>query len=320
MLLCERCGRENPAGFQFCGFCGALLTDAPGEVRKTVTILFSDVTGSTALGERLDSEAIRRVMSRYFEVARAALERHGGTVEKFIGDAVMAVFGVPDVHEDDALRAVRAAVELRGSLHDLNEELERHWGAALRTRIGVNSGDVVAGDPAAGQAFVSGDAVNVAARLEQAADPDEILCGASTLALVRDAVRVDAVEPLDLKGKTDPVPAFRLLEVVAGAPAFTRRLDSPMLGRDAELATVLDAFARAERERRCQLVTVVGVAGVGKSRMIREVSSRLADRARVLEGRCLPSGTGSRSGPWGRSCMRPPASRRGTPRRRRKRS
>jgi class 3 adenylate cyclase/tetratricopeptide (TPR) repeat protein len=292
VLVCERCGGENPEGFQFCGSCGAALTDATGDVRKTVTVLFSDVTGSTALGERLDPETLRSVMSRYFDVARTALERHGGTVEKFIGDAVMAVFGVPEVHEDDALRAVRAAVELRDGLGELNEELERSWGATLRIRTGVNSGDVVAGDPAAGQAFVSGDAVNVAARLEQAATPGEILIGASTLALVRDAVRVDPVEPLSLKGKTDPVPAFRLLEVVAGAPAFGRRLDSPMLGRDAELAMVLDAFDRAEREPGCELATIVGVAGVGKSRMIREVSSRLADRGRVLEGHCLPYGEG----------------------------
>jgi class 3 adenylate cyclase/tetratricopeptide (TPR) repeat protein len=263
-----------------------------GEVRKTVTVLFSDVTGSTSLGERLDSESLRSVMSRYFDAARTVLERHGGTVEKFIGDAVMAVFGVPEVHEDDALRAARAAVELRDSVASLNEELERSWGARLQIRIGVNSGDVVAGDPSTGQSFVSGDAVNVAARLEQAAHPGEILLGAETLGLVRDAVRVDPVEPLSLKGKAEPVPTFRLLEVLPGAPAFARHLDSPMLGRDAELRVVLDAFERVERGPGCELVTILGVAGVGKSRLIREASSRLADRARVLKGRCLPYGEG----------------------------
>jgi class 3 adenylate cyclase len=261
-------------------------------MRKTVTVLFSDVTGSTSLGERLDSESLRSVMSRYFDLARTVLARHGGTVEKFIGDAVMAVFGVPEVHEDDALRAARAAVELRESLDGLNDELERGWGARLQIRTGVNTGDVVARDPTAGQSFVSGDAVNVAARLEQAAQPGEILLGPQTLALVRDAVRVEAVEPLSLKGKAEPVPAFRLVEVLPGAPAFARRLDSPMLGRDAELATVVDACDRAERGPGCELVTIVGVAGVGKSRLIREVSSRLADRARILEGRCLPYGEG----------------------------
>ncbi|HSD49682.1 MAG TPA: adenylate/guanylate cyclase domain-containing protein [Actinomycetota bacterium] len=292
MRACPECGRTNPEGFQFCGSCGARLAPEGSEIRKTVTVLFADVTGSTSLGERLDSESLRGVMSRYFDAARSVLERHGGTVEKFIGDAVMAVFGVPEVHEDDALRAARAAVELRAALAELGDELERSWGARLQIRTGVNTGDVVAGDPAAGQSFVSGDPVNVAARLEQAAQPGEILLGAQTLALVRDAVRAEPVEPLSLKGKAEPVAAFRLLEVLPGAPAHVRRLDSPMLGRDGELAAVVDAFGRAEHEPGCELVTILGVAGVGKSRLIREVSSRLRDRARILEGRCLPYGDG----------------------------
>ncbi len=292
MLVCQRCGSENSDGFRFCGSCGASLAVDGREVRKTVTVLFSDVTGSTSLGERLDAESLRSVMSRYFEVARTVVERHGGTVEKFIGDAMMAVFGVPEVHEDDALRAARAAVELRASVVELGDEAERRWGARLQVRIGVNTGNVVAGHPASGQSFVSGDPVNVAARLEQAAEPGEILIGLQTLALVRDAVRVETVEPLSLKGKADPVPAFRLIEVLSGAPAFVRRLDSPMLGRDAELTAVVEACERAERGPGCELVTIVGVAGVGKSRLIREVSSRLAGRARILEGRCLPYGEG----------------------------
>ena len=159
------------------------------DIRKIVTVLFADVTGSTSLGERLDSEVMRSLMTRYFDTryfdtARTVLERHGGTVEKFIGDAVMAVFGVPDVHEDDALRAARSAVELRSAVDAIGDELERNWGARLQIRTGVNTGDVIAGDPATGQSFVSGDAVNVAARLEQAAQPGEILLGATTLALV----------------------------------------------------------------------------------------------------------------------------------------
>jgi class 3 adenylate cyclase/tetratricopeptide (TPR) repeat protein len=261
-------------------------------VRKTVTVLFSDVAGSTSLGEHLDSESLRGLMTRYYEVARTVLERHGGTVEKFIGDAVMAVFGVPDVHEDDALRATRAAVELRASVAELGDESEPRWGVRLRIRTGVNTGDVVAGHPASGQAFVSGDPVNVAARLEQAARPGEILLGPETVALVRDAVRVEAIEPLSLKGKADAVRAFRLVEVLPGAPALARRLDSPMLGRDAELAAVVDVFERAQAGPGCELLTVIGVAGVGKSRLIREVSTRLADRAWILEGRCLPYGDG----------------------------
>ncbi|HEY6584023.1 MAG TPA: adenylate/guanylate cyclase domain-containing protein, partial [Gaiellaceae bacterium] len=168
MAVCANCGQENPAGFRFCGSCGASLTVAEParELRKTVTVLFSDVTGSTAMGERLDPESTRRVMGRYFDSMRTAIERHGGTVEKFIGDAVMAVFGVPVVHEDDALRAVRAAVDMRTALGELNEELERDWGVRLATRTGVNTGEVVTGE---GDSLATGDAVNVAARLEQAA-------------------------------------------------------------------------------------------------------------------------------------------------------
>src|SRR5262249_40994870 len=147
MPRCPSCGHENRAGARFCDSCGAALADKPpaGEQRKTVTVLFADVTGSTALGERLDPESLRAVMARYFELARLAVERHGGSVEKFIGDAVMAVFGIPVLHEDDALRAVRAAAELRDGLTSLNEGLARDYGTTLQVRIGVNTGEVVTG-------------------------------------------------------------------------------------------------------------------------------------------------------------------------------
>jgi len=293
VLACPSCGRENPEGFRFCGFCSTPLTPGEGrEVRKLVTVVFCDVMGSTSLGERLDPESLRGVMSRYFDIARAALERHGGTVEKFIGDAVVAVFGVPVAHEDDALRAARAAFELRESIVELNEELERPWGAPLRIRIGINTGDVVAGDPASGQSFVSGDVVNVAARLEQGAQPDEILIGADTLPLLEGAVRVESVEPLSLRGKAEAVPAFRLVEVAVGAARVARRLDSPMVGRDIELQQLLDAFERARELSSCQIITVLGLAGVGKSRLTRELLSRLGDGPLVLAGSCLPYGDG----------------------------
>ena len=261
------------------------------EIRKTVTVLFADVTGSTALGERLDPESMRGVMSRYFDEMRSAIEGHGGTVEKFIGDAVMAVFGVPTVHEDDALRAVRAATQMRDLLDALNAELERDWGARLEIRTGVNTGEVVAGDPSSGQTFVTGDTVNVAARLEQAAEPGEILIGAATRDLVRDAVEVKAAEPLRLKGKSDLVPAFRLLDVSPG-PAFARRLDSPLVGREDELGRLEAAFGEAVVERACRMTTVVGDAGLGKSRLVTEFVTRVDDRARVLWSRCLPYGEG----------------------------
>ena len=272
--------------------CGASLAPAPAprEQRKTVTIVFCDVMGSTALGERLDPEALRRVMSRYFDEMKTSIERHGGTVEKFIGDAVMAVFGIPFVHEDDALRAVRAASDMRVALELLNKELEREHGVTLAARIGVNTGEVVAGTSE--QTLVTGDTVNIAARLEQAAAPGEVLIGEPTHWLVRDAVVVDAVEPLELKGKAETVPALRLVSVADTAAGRARRLDSPMIGRERPLALLLQLFEGAAADRACHLFTVLGSAGVGKSRLVEEFVSRLEDRAALLRGRCLPYGDG----------------------------
>jgi class 3 adenylate cyclase/tetratricopeptide (TPR) repeat protein len=263
-----------------------------GEVRKTVTVLFCDVTGSTSLGEQLDPESLRGVMSRFFEEMRTVLERHGGNVEKFIGDAVMAVFGVPTVHEDDALRAVRAAAEMREALTSLNKELERDRAVTIAARIGLNTGSVVAGDADARQSLVTGDAVNVAARLEQSAAPGEILLGASTMGLVRDAVVAEPVEPLTVKGKTDSIDAFRLLEVTAGALGVARHLDAPMVGRASELATLRASFDRAADQRTCVLATVVGTPGVGKSRLVREFLADLPEPSTVARGRCLSYGDG----------------------------
>jgi class 3 adenylate cyclase/tetratricopeptide (TPR) repeat protein len=256
-----------------------------------VTVVFCDVTGSTALGERLDPETLRRVMSRYFDEMRSALERHGGTVEKFIGDAVMAVFGVPQIHEDDALRAVRAAAEMREALAALNKELERDHGVSLQARIGVNTGEVVSGD-ASDESLVIGDAVNVAARLEQEAEPGSVLMGEDTVRLVRDAVVAEPVEPLTVKGKSEPLVAFRLIEVMSGAAGVARRLDSPMVGRDRQLSQLRQAFDAAVADRSCQLFTVLGAAGVGKSRLVQEFLRLARDRATVLRGRCLPYGEG----------------------------
>jgi class 3 adenylate cyclase/tetratricopeptide (TPR) repeat protein len=291
-MLCSSCGRENPEGFTFCGHCAAPLeaeTSVGQEVRKTVTVLFCDVTGSTQLGERLDPETVRRVMGRYFDEMRSVLASHGGTVEKFIGDAIMAVFGVPTVHEDDALRAIRAAHEMRERLGRLNKELERDHGVTIVARIGVNTGEVVAGTGE--QTLATGDAVNVAARLEQSAQPGEILFGADTHRLVRDAVEAEPVGPLEVKGKAEPIHAFRLGSV-EGPEGLARRFDVPMVGRTDELRALSDALHRAGRDRACILVSVLGPAGVGKSRIVQEFLEREATSAAIVRGRCLPYGEG----------------------------
>ncbi len=295
MPLCPNCGEDNPARFAYCGVCGApLAADAPDprKVRKTVTVVFADVMGSTALGERLDPESLQHIMSRYFAAMRSVLERHGGTVEKFIGDAVMAVFGSPVVHEDDALRAVRAGAEMRAALVSLNLELEADRGVTVDVRIGINTGEVLAGDASEGQAFVSGDTVNVAARLEQAAAGGEILIGEATYPLVRAAVRAERVEGLRLKGKAEPAGAWRLVEVLADVPAFTRDFAAPFVARRRELELLRDVFVRATEERTCQLVTVLGAAGIGKSRLVREFVTSIGDGGRVVTGRCVPYGEG----------------------------
>jgi class 3 adenylate cyclase/tetratricopeptide (TPR) repeat protein len=260
--------------------------------RRTVTVLFADVADSTPLGERLDPESLRRVMSRFFEQVSAVLERHGGTVEKFIGDAVMAVFGIPELHEDDALRAVRAATELRQALSQLNDELERDLGVRIGMRVGVNTGEVVAGDGTGGQMLVTGDAVNVAKRLEEAARTGEILVGEPTRRLVENAVVLEPRDELTLKGKSDPHAAWNVLAVIEGASAYARRLDAPLIGRARELQMLRDAYADAASTRSCRLFTIVGPAGIGKSRLAGELCTSLREEATLLTGRCLPYGDG----------------------------
>jgi class 3 adenylate cyclase/tetratricopeptide (TPR) repeat protein len=278
VAICTGCGRESAEDFAFCPFCGAALDEtADGrEQRKVVTVLFCDVTGSTELGEKLDPEALRALLARYFDRMKTIVDRHGGTVEKFIGDAVMAVFGVPVLHEDDALRALRAAVEMRDALPELG----------IQGRIGVTTGEVVTGTE---ERLVTGDAVNVAARLEQAAGPGEILIGEETHRLTRDVVEVEWVEPLHLKGKSEPVPAYRLRSVRAAEPE--RRSGTPMVGRERELRLLAEAWERVVAEGGCRLFTVLGAAGVGKSRLVAEFRASL-DAAIVVRGRCLPYGEG----------------------------
>ena len=277
MLICTSCGHENSEGAKFCEECGLAFVAASAglhEQRKTVTVVFCDLAGSTALGESLDPERLRGLLARYFERMKGIVDRHGGNVEKFIGDAVMAVFGVPVLHEDDALRAVRAAVEMRDALP----------GLGLQGRIGVMTGEVVTGVE---EHLATGDAVNVAARLQQAAQPGDVLIGEPTRAFVRAAVDVEPVGPLDLKGKSEPVSAYRMLRVRATPDRPHAGL---FVGREHELAILRDAWRRVQAENRCDLVTVVGDAGVGKSRLAAEALGSLD--ATITRGRCLPYGEG----------------------------
>jgi class 3 adenylate cyclase len=293
---CPACGEPNPGRARFCLACGEPLPSPsarPGGSRRAVTVVFSDLTGSTTLGERLDPESLSQVMARYYKTMRAVVRHHGGTVEKFAGDAVMAVFGIPAAHEDDALRAVRAASDMHTALGHLNDELWGQWGVRLELHTGVNTGEVVAGDPGLGGALVVGDAVNLAARLEQAAGTGQILLGRGTWSLVRDAVEVEEPRVLDIPGRRAGEPAYRLLAVRAGVAGRTRRLDAPFVGRDAELRLVQWAYERAAGEHSLALVTVLGGAGVGKTRLVLEAAARLQGDPAVLVGRCLPYGNGS---------------------------
>jgi len=273
-MVCASCGHENSEVARFCEACGAVLGGGSGERRKVVSVLFCDVVGSTALGESTDPEALRALLARYFDRMRGIVEGHGGSVEKFIGDAVMAVFGVPAVHEDDALRACRAAMEMREAFPALG----------IEGRIGVSTGEVVTGTE---ERLATGDAVNVAARLQQAAAPGEVLLADATLTLAAEAVDVEAVEPLALKGKSEPLLAYRLL---AARPASERRHETVFVGRERELALLREAWARTLAERGCELVTIVGDAGLGKSRLAAEALSSTG--ATVVRGRCLPYGAG----------------------------
>jgi class 3 adenylate cyclase/tetratricopeptide (TPR) repeat protein len=269
--------------------CGARLGAARGDERKPVTILFTDVAGSTALAERLQPEAVRRVMLRYFDAVARVVARHGGTIEKFIGDAAMAVFGVPVALEDHARRAVRAAQELERELAGVNDDLRAEWGVQIAIRTGINSGDVVTGDTAEGQALVTGDAVNVAARLQQAAAAGETLIGEATRRLVADEFETEPLEPIAVRGKAEPLAAWRL-----GAAAQRGRAGAaaPLHGRDRELRLLRETFERVVYEGQPQRVLVLGPAGIGKSRLADELEAAVSGRATVLTGRCLPYGEG----------------------------
>jgi class 3 adenylate cyclase/tetratricopeptide (TPR) repeat protein len=261
--------------------------------RRTVTVLFTDMVNSTGLAERLDPEAMRLIQDRYFRASREVIERHGGVLEKFIGDALVAVFGVPIAREDDALRAVRAASELAPSIRSLSRDVHRRLGLGIELRTGIHTGQVItnARDGEA-DALVTGDAMNVAARLQQLAQPNEILLGPVTFSLVRNVVEVEPLEPLNLRGRAEPILAFRLVSLTA-AERRPERTATPLVGRAVETRVLEATLSRVVDNQQAELLTVFGGAGVGKSRLLREFGGRISDRADVLRGRCLPYGDGA---------------------------
>jgi class 3 adenylate cyclase/tetratricopeptide (TPR) repeat protein len=295
MLTCANCGEQNPERARFCLNCGApLASEQRRGARKVVTVVVCDVTGSTALGERLDPESLGRVMARYFERTRAVLERHHGLVQKFIGDAVVAVFGVPVVREDDALRAVRAAA----AMQDAVAELDPEGGPALEVRIGVSTGEVMV-EEAGGDPLVIGEAVNLATRLQAAAGPGEVLLDRRTWHLSRDALVAAEVDGTGggSGGLKDGPPvdggAWRLVDVSPDALGHARRSDNPLVGRLAELQLFDWVFQRAVSTSTCHLLTVLGPAGVGKSRLVAAAVDALDAAATVLYGQCSPDAEGS---------------------------
>ena len=256
-MICSSCGLENPDGAKFCNECATPLDASapPRASRKIVTALFCDLVGSTTLGEQHDPEVLRPILDGYFTEMRSAVERHGGRVEKFIGDAVVAVFGLPVAHEDDALRAVRASVEMLERLQTLNEAST----IPLAARIGITTGEVLV--PGDGKPII-GDAMNTASRLQSGAPPGAVLIGEPTWRLVRDTVVADEVESLNAKGKAEPVSAWRVLEV----HPVKARIETPLVGRHRPLTLLEEALKDAVEDQACVLVTVLAPPGVGKSR------------------------------------------------------
>jgi class 3 adenylate cyclase/tetratricopeptide (TPR) repeat protein len=291
MVTCPSCGTGVQAPANFCPGCGERLnTVTPVDELKVVTVVFCDVVRSTEMGEKLELVTLKRTMDAFAVTARRVLAGHGGQTGALHGDSVMAVFGIPTAHDDDALRGVRAALELRDALVPLGEDLAREHGVPLRVRVAVNTGRVLVHEATALEERVAGPTLNVAKRLEEAAQPGSVLIGEETYQLVRDAVRTEKVEPMTLQGIAEPVQAYRLLEVLPGRPGRIPRLQAPMIGRDIEHDLLRALFERAVAKRSCHLVTVLGRAGVGKTRLADEFARGLGDRARVLRGQCLAYG------------------------------
>ena len=300
-VACPNCGTLNPASDRFCGECGTGLRAATapaaapiesGAERRLVSVMFVDLVGFTTLAEGRDAEETRELLTRYFDVARGVIERHGGTVEKFIGDAVMAVWGAPTAHEDDAERAVRAALELVAAVPELGNETH-----PLQARAGVLTGEAAVTLGATNQGIVAGDMVNTASRLQSAAGPGTVLVGEATVHAASNAISFEPAGEQALKGKVAPVPAWRAITVVArrGGSGRAATLEPPFVGRDDELRLIKELFDATSREQKSRLVTVIGQAGIGKSRLAWEFEKYLdgvVDTAYWHEGRSPSYGEG----------------------------
>jgi class 3 adenylate cyclase len=289
---CTWCAADNPDHARFCLSCGRRLDEPPpAESRRQVTVLFTDLAGSTDLAHRLDAETLHIVLEDYFSAARAAVVGFGGRIEKFIGDAVMAVFGFPTANEDDALRAIRAAVEMRDRIEAANDGLRRRWNVELAARTGIATGTVVASDRSTGEPFVMGTPVNLAARLEQHAGPKEILVDATTRRIVRLAIDAEPVTLGDVRGFEGPVEAHRILGVTAPGEGLPRP-EPPFVNRTAELRLLHETFESHAAAARCRSVTLIGSAGLGKSRLAAEFLGRHPEADVVLRSRCPAHGEG----------------------------
>ncbi len=306
---CKVCGTELPPQARFCMSCGTPVDDGPParpatveqaalalpEERRQVTVVFADLSGYTAVAESMDPEAVKSLVESCLRRLGEEVERYGGRVDKYIGDNVMSIFGAPVAHEDDAERAVRAALGMQDAMAGINEGLGDTHGVSFALRVGVNTGEVLAG--AVGREYtVIGDTVNVASRLETASRPGSVTVGERTYRATRHVVEYRPLEPLELKGKADPVRAWEAVGVLAAQPAgrMLARSEAPLVGRDGELRLLESLYGRVVSEGRPHLVTVVGQAGVGKTRVQRELERALAGRPdppTVRQGRCLPYGS-----------------------------
>src|SRR3954465_6357766 len=290
-MRCPNCGQENPAGARFCFSCGKPFDEAPArEERKVITVVFADLVGFTSRAEQMDPEDVRALLAPYHQRLRNELERFGGTVEKFIGDAVVALFGAPTSHEDDPERAVRAALAIRDWVTQEGNELQ--------LRVAVNTGEALialGARPSEGEGMASGDVINTAARLQSSAPVNGILVGETTYRATKEVIDYREAEPVEAKGKSEPVPAWEALEARSRLGVDLAEAQAPLVGREHELDILRDALKRARSRSLLQLVTLVGVPGIGKSRLVSELFRAVEaepDFTTWRQGRSLPYGEG----------------------------